>query len=164
MLDSPYYPYDRNKHFRKILRDVTNMHIRVPRSLLLEMRKHIGADATVAKVRTYLKSKKLYHYYTSANNIARSLGDKTPRIALDTRAFETMCHEAHVVSAAFERMKATGVLTRKNFVNAQVLIKHIATRIFKLPQIAKHLRLPRAETMKKHEALIDDVYAFMRQH
>jgi hypothetical protein len=155
-------PYDRNKHFKKILRDATNMHIRIPRALVLRMRSEISGKMTVAKVRNYLRAHKLYHYYTSSNNLARVLGDTTHRVHLDTRAFHAMCIEADALSHAFERMKKSGLIRRKNFVNTNVLILEIAKRKFALPEIKKFLRLPRATTLKKHEEIIDQIYAFMR--
>ena len=162
-LVSASYPYDRNKHFKKILRDVTNMYIRIPKPLVLKMRKKLKGPVTVTKVRTYLGKNKLYHYYTSANNIARVLGDKTCRIHLDNRAFDIMCIEADTLSDTFDRMRHEGLIKRKNFVNANVLILEIATRKFNLPEIAKHLRLPRPATMKKHQEILTQLYR-MREH
>lgn len=162
-LESVSAPYDRNKHFKKILRDATDMHIRVPIRIVGDMRSAIKGPKTVSKVRSYLKEKKLYHYYTSCNNIARALGDHTERIKLDTRAYNVMCNEADAVSQAFERMKHEGLTKRKNFVNANVLILNIAKRKFALPEIAKHLRLPRKPTLQKHEELLDKIYEFMQR-
>ena len=156
-LTSVSLPYNRNKHFKKILRDVTNMHIRVPRSRIVHMHQTLQQPVTVEKVRAYLRERKLYHYYTSTNNIARVLGDRTTRIKLDTRAFDTMCREADAMSVAFDRMREEGVITRKNFVNANVLILDIATRKFNLPEIRKHLRLPRSPTLKKHAAILTQI-------
>ena len=159
-LVAPLLPYDRNKHFKKILRDVTNMHIRVPKQLIIAMRRELKT-ATVKTVRDYLRDKKLYHYYTSSNNIARVLGDQTARIKLDTHAYNKMVREADVLSGGFERMRKDGLIKRKNFVNANVLILHIATRQFKLPQIGKHLRLPRSKTQQAHQSILDAIEAYL---
>ena len=137
------------------------MHVRVPKKLVQQMRSDIKAPVSVAKVRDYLREKKLYHYYTSSNNLARTLGDPTSRIRLNTRAFDVMCDEANAVSACFDQMRHEGLIQRKNFVNANVLIWYIATNKFSLPEIKKHLRLPRAATIKKHKAILEQVYARM---
>jgi len=160
-LCSLFYPYDRNKHFKKILRDVTNMFIRVPKKLVAQMRSIIRGKVTVGKVRTFLRDRKLYHYYTSANNIARSLGDDSERIKLDSRAYSAMCVEADAVGRTFDRLRQSGIITRKNFVNTNVLILRIAIDKFKLPEIGKHLRLPRPATAKKHQELLDLIYEHM---
>ncbi len=159
-LIGPTQPYDRNKHFKKILRDVTNMHIRVPKHLIRSMRRDLKSP-DVGAVRRYLRKKKLYHYYTSSNNIARVLGDDTTRIKLDSHAFNKMVTEADVLSNGFERMRKDGLIKRKNFVNANVLILHIATRQFRLPQIGKHLRLPRPKTQAAHEHILNDIESYL---
>lgn len=159
-LGSVYCPYDRNKHFKKVLRDVTKMPIRVPDKLIMEMREKIKKPINVSKVRAFLRGKKLYHYYSSANYMSHLLGDKSHRITMDSRAYSIMCREADAFSDSFDRMRRDGLTTRKNFVNAHVLILRIATVKFNLPEIKKHLRLPRKETLLKHQQLLDKVDAF----
>ena len=152
-----YCPYDRNKHFKKVLRDVAKLPIRVPKTLLDDIRKSVTKPINVVKVRAYLRNRKLFHYYSSANYMAHALGDQSHRINIDTRAYDMMCREADAFSDAFDRMRADGVVTRKNFVNAHVLILRIAMKKFNMPQIKKYLRLPRESTRRKHEQLLDQV-------
>tara|TARA_Y100000004_G_scaffold195100_1_gene261313 strand:+ start:2720 stop:3097 length:378 start_codon:yes stop_codon:yes gene_type:complete len=125
------------------------------------MQTNIKGKVTVDKVRAYLREKKLYHYYTSSNNLARVLGDDTTRIRLDSKAFSVLCAEAEAISDTFDRMRKEGIIKRKNFVNTHVLILRIATRKFNLPEIGKHLRLPSRVTMKKHNELLDLIYEHM---
>jgi len=154
-IGSVYCPYDRLKHFKKVLRDVTKTHIRVPDKLMKDMKVQVKQPVTVDKVRSYLRTRKLFHYYSSANYMSHLLGDKTNKINIDSHAYTIMCREADAFSDAFDRMRADGVIKRKNFVNAHVLILRIAKKKFNLHGFRKYLRLPRKETMAKHEALLD---------
>ena len=162
-LTSAPVPYDRNKHFKKVLRDLVHMHIRIPKEVVSTVRALLRGKPTATEVRKVLRRKKLYHYYTSVNNIARMLGDRTERIELDTRAYNTMCVEANRVSTVFNMMKESGEIKRKNFVNTNVLIRRIAVSKFKVKNLDLFLRLPRAPTLRKHEEILDRIYAKIAQ-
>lgn len=148
-----YVEYNRNKHFRKVLRDVTFMPIRVPQKLIELIRNHLEGPATVAKVRAYLRQKKLFHYYTVANCIAHQLGDPSKTFSLNSAGFMKMCRIADALSRTFDRLRGD-LISRKNFVNVHVLILFIATRKFDMPGIRRVLRLPRERTTAKHLELL----------
>lgn len=147
-------PYNRMKHFKKVMRDVTRAGTRVPEALMMEIKDALS-NKTITRdsVRSVLRQRKLYHYYTAENYIACVLGDGVSGVTVTGAEQTTVLKEAMKYSNGFDRLRRNEKVQRRNFVNVHVLIQYIFEQCFNR-DVTHLLRMPSERICKQNRKLI----------
>jgi len=150
-------PYNRLKHFKKVLRDLTRAGTRVPESLIERIRLELrNKTVTRDAVRDALRKLRLYHYYTAENYLACVLGEKGAGVFVTGNEQQVLLKEAMKYSDGFDRLKLRERIQRRNFVHVHVLLHYLFEKCFS-KDIASVLRLPSERIYTQNRKLIRDI-------